>query len=64
MSDADISAVVEKLGARYPRLSKVIVGIRARAWKRKEGVWKPPKPEPPMKPFRIQMLNGVLPSFA
>ncbi|KAJ7129324.1 hypothetical protein C8R44DRAFT_776523 [Mycena epipterygia] len=63
MSDADISSVVEKLGARYPRLSKVIVGIRARAWKRKGGVWKPPNPEPPMKPIHFQMLDGFLTSF-
>ncbi|KAJ6466694.1 hypothetical protein C8R47DRAFT_35847 [Mycena vitilis] len=46
MTDADITTVIEKLGARYPGLKKVVVGIVPRAWKRKGGVWKTPKPQP------------------
>ncbi|KAJ7752845.1 hypothetical protein DFH07DRAFT_825177 [Mycena maculata] len=44
MSDADISSVVEKLGARYAGLRKVVVGIVPRAWEKKRGQWKPPNP--------------------
>ncbi|KAJ7437806.1 hypothetical protein B0H11DRAFT_597863 [Mycena galericulata] len=47
MSDADVSFVVEKLGNRYPGLSKVLIGKRPRAWTKKRGQWIPPKPEVP-----------------
>ncbi|KAJ6572592.1 hypothetical protein B0H10DRAFT_2106689 [Mycena sp. CBHHK59/15] len=45
MSDADVSAIVEKLGARYPGLRQVVVGKSPRAWKRRRGVWKAPRPQ-------------------
>ncbi|KAJ7930123.1 hypothetical protein B0H13DRAFT_1859250 [Mycena leptocephala] len=63
MPDADISAVVEKLGARYPGLNKkfeVVVGFQPRAWKRKGGDWKQPKPEQPMSSHPLHRLIGSL----
>ncbi|KAJ6515506.1 hypothetical protein C8R45DRAFT_1205749 [Mycena sanguinolenta] len=47
MPDTEMSFVVEKLGARYPGLKKVVVGFQPRLWKRKNGIWKNPKPEFP-----------------
>ncbi|KAJ7044655.1 hypothetical protein C8F04DRAFT_1069076 [Mycena alexandri] len=61
MPDADVSPVVEELGALYPALRKVMFGYSPRAWKRKDGVWENPKPEDAMGflPFRI--MRGNLP---
>ncbi|KAJ7081103.1 hypothetical protein C8R43DRAFT_1143021 [Mycena crocata] len=43
MSDADIVTVVEKLSARYMRLSHIVAGEKQQAWKRRGGVWKAQK---------------------
>ncbi|KAF8213908.1 hypothetical protein K438DRAFT_1802511 [Mycena galopus ATCC 62051] len=58
LPDAEISSVVEKLGARYPVLRKVVFGYRPRAWTRKPGgIWKPPKPERPEPSHPMQRLR-------
>ncbi|KAJ6539706.1 hypothetical protein B0H19DRAFT_1269989 [Mycena capillaripes] len=64
MPDADVSSVVEKLGARYPKLNKVTVGFPYRVWKRKGGVWKPPKPQRPMPSHDhpLRLMFGSLPA--
>ncbi|KAJ7077364.1 hypothetical protein C8R43DRAFT_1143542 [Mycena crocata] len=43
MSDADIVTVVEKLSARYMRLSHIVAGEKQQTWKRRGGVWKAQK---------------------
>ncbi|KAK7062056.1 F-box domain-containing protein [Favolaschia claudopus] len=52
MSDADISSVVTKLGTRYLRLNKVVVESKERVWRRKGGVWEPPR-QRPINPFQV-----------
>ncbi|KAK7054134.1 F-box domain-containing protein [Favolaschia claudopus] len=52
MSDADISSVVTKLGIRYLRLKKVVVESKERVWRRKGGVWEPPR-QRPINPFQV-----------
>ncbi|KAJ7044706.1 hypothetical protein C8F04DRAFT_1389025 [Mycena alexandri] len=40
VSDPEILSVVKKLGARYPGLNKVLIGLNRCAWERTNGVWK------------------------
>ncbi|KAJ7490245.1 hypothetical protein B0H11DRAFT_2277997 [Mycena galericulata] len=58
MSDANISAVVEQLGVLYPGLCMVVAGKMPRAWTKKGGVWKPPKPESEDVRDRLKALMG------